>query len=392
MISEVIEVQRYVNKKIQSNVIEQEPQNILPYIYEYDPELISFALGDFGNKLYSLCSLLDREHIQAESILGGIFHKDSDFSHTVIESLELAKIAQEKNMTRIIPHIFNVAVKNVLPKDVIKKINNPVFNHLHIRLLKNQEDRKIARNGKIPMDVDLRLLFKKGKSWDSYGDSFKPYMYGEDVCEDEIEKAKEKAFRFKELGCNELSDQIIKDIESFKERQKQYCGFNRITMTDSVIILAKAMGCMLDPSLKSIKVPFGVFDKFDPDTNPFTEEKVASFGYALPKNSFVYKPRVYPLDLFGHNLPKTINYLENFPLVGCKPIFDNFWVVVPTIDFPKKANGKWCFLDDNGESKAFMSYDKAKLEFDLMLVKNGYLNPILLGEKDGKSYFITYWN
>ena len=60
-----------------------------------------------------------------------------------------------------------------------------------------------------------------------------------------------------------------------------------------------------------------------------------------------------------------MQHLEAFPELGGKPVFDHFLVVVPGLD---------------GD----MAHEKE-------LISEGRIIPVLLGERDGKCYFISYW-
>jgi hypothetical protein len=110
---------------------------------------------------------------------------------------------------------------------------------------------------------------------------------------------------------------------------------------------------------------------------------------------FNYEPRVYPLhelsDIITEDIQKTISLLEAFPDAGGKPIFDHFGVIVPGVAFPVEGDGPFSFFDERGMLHTYTFRHEALKVLDTILIKNGYFYPIIVGERDGKCYFICYW-
>ena len=96
-----------------------------------------------------------------------------------------------------------------------------------------------------------------------------------------------------------------------------------------------------------------------------------------------------------NNVRETISLLEAFPDAGGKPIFDHFGVIVPGISFPTtkivNITTLYSFLDERGIVQSYSTREEAIKSLDLILIKNEYFHGVLVGEKDGKCFFISYF-
>jgi hypothetical protein len=224
----------------------------------------------------------------------------------------LAKLAQDFQLDNINEYFR----RDVFPKKLLKKLEPPHRNSLHIRLLKDRTERDALRTRKQVTKVNLKIFEKNpDKIWDVLPDNFDCYRRSKRPYEEEIQEAWKRSMEYSDLGCDFLSRRIQSDISKFEEKQISCCGFNKITMTNAAIILAKRLGI-----------------------------------------TSRYAPYAYPI----HILPirtqfATANWVdsvESLPEIKNKALFDNFWVISPKLDFG-------CF--------------------------------VLLGERDGKCYFINYF-
>ena len=86
-----------------------------------------------------------------------------------------------------------------------------------------------------------------------------------------------------------------------------------------------------------------------------------------------------------------IALLESFPDAGGKPIFDHFGVIVPSVALPITAENVYTFLDEKGLVQVFKFQEEAVKILDSTLMKGGYINSIIVGEKDNKCYFLSYF-
>ena len=87
-----------------------------------------------------------------------------------------------------------------------------------------------------------------------------------------------------------------------------------------------------------------------------------------------------------------INHLDNFPELNGKPSFDHYVVLFPTADI---STGGWAsnfsYTNDKKETKNFTNSELAQKTMDTELVSKGLVRPIIMGEREGKCYFISYF-
>ena len=112
--------------------------------------------------------------------------------------------------------------------------------------------------------------------------------------------------------------------------------------------------------------------------------------------SYFYEPKVYPFhelkDVASDEVNSVIKFLEHFPEANNKPIFDHFGVIVPSVNFPTcSSNNMFSIRDENGIIQSYSLRYEAIKSLDLILIKGKYFSPILVGEREGKCYFLSYF-
>ena len=90
-------------------------------------------------------------------------------------------------------------------------------------------------------------------------------------------------------------------------------------------------------------------------------------------------------------MKELVEFLESFPEASGHPLFDHYRVLVPGLDYPNINQAKPAYRKASGEAVEFMNAEAAQYDFDRYLVENGHVPAILLGERDGDHYFISYW-
>lgn len=396
---------------------------ILKRILECDEEILDFSLGKIGHKLRSFASKVDFSHPEIISVFDGVLADDQSFSQECQELLLLAQYAKDHHLTKILPLFGKFVTKEALPKNIVKKIDSQ-HHRMHVRLLKDPQEREEVRLTKRMQVIDLQSIFNKGEEvWNAQPDSFLRFLRFDTAYQDDLKLAERKVARYEELGCKSLADEVRKSIDSFREHIEQsHYGFNRITMTNAAIILAKSVGFTYSPSHEvtggfvgsyrtnaKITVNRKFFEKynfdpeqtvgFDPIASEFTRSPIFTIKQQDP---YTYKPRVYPLhefwELASQEMKDIISLLEAFPDAGNKPIFDHFGIIVPSVAIPKKKEeigcipGPYSFLDENGITQIYASEEDAEKALDFILIKSEYIHPIIVGEKNGKCYFLSYFN
>lgn len=386
-------------------IIDRLPENKLPELFlklrDCDEDVIRLGLGDIGVKLKNFIHQVDLNHPEISNVFDGILADNQDFSLSCRELLALAIHARQDNLVSVTPYLNQFLYKE--HKSLIRKIDSPSSNRINVRFLKDPEEREQIRCSKKMQIIDLQGIYKKGKSfWDSQPNNFARFLRFDTGYQDELKKAEKKAKRYEELGCISLAEEVRKTMELFREHTEcNYFGFNRITMTTASIILAKSLNySYLEGDTDKIVVNRKIFYNFNPEApieyNPYVS--MVSGGATFtdkPQTPYDYEPRVYPYHEFAHiasdETKSIICHLENFPDVGDKPIFDHFGVIVPGVEFPIRKSESFTFLDRSGLVRTFSGRESALKELDTILIQGKDIYPAIIGEKDGKCYFVSYF-
>lgn len=378
---------------------------LLQQVMECDEDTLNLSLGGIGNKLKLFAQNLDFEHPEISSIFDGLIADDQEFAKECLELLALAKFAKEKNLCRVIPSLGNFLSRNIANKNILKKIDIPVNSKIHVRLLKNPISRKEIRLTKRMQIIHLQSICNKDQDvWDAQPDNFNKFLRFDSAYEEDVVAATKKANRYRELGCISLADEIQKSIDIFRDHmQHSYYGFNRITMTNAAIILAKSLKYKFkqteDSQIIVERKFFGKYN-FDPDQptefSPYISQMAGFPIFSLKTQlPFKYEPRIYPLhelsELISEEVQSTIDLLENFPEADNKPIFDHFGVIVPGVAFPLPSEDFHTFVNKQGVAQTYSSREDALKALDKILINSGFFTPILIAEKNGKCYFICYF-
>ena len=127
-------------------------------------------------------------------------------------------------------------------------------------------------------------------------------------------------------------------------------------------------------------------------------KRIAKFGdydFMLGSNieEIDYGPRLYPIydfeDIMPEDVKSVIKLLDKYPECNGYPIFDNFWVLVPGVAYPENCQSS--FYDETGMIRDFNSMEDAYKALDKIFLKGQHVVGAVLGEVDGKLYFISYW-
>jgi hypothetical protein len=398
--------------------------SFLHFILECDDDLLDFSLGKLGQKLSMFAKNVDFKHPGVADTFNSLINNNQDFAQECIELLTLAQYAKNKNLKRIIPFLGQLIAKNLFDENLTKKID-VLSNKMYVRLLKDSKEREEIRMTKRMQTIDLRSFYKKDEDvWNSQPDNFSNFLRFNTSYQDDIKLAEKKAIRYEELGCDSLASEIRKSIALFYDNIDQsYYGFNRITITNISLVLAKSLGYNYTASEEAsysrfmsygnwkteskITVDRSFFGKYNFDPEQIIEfspiiSSLTKSKIFTKKNqiSYNYEPRIYPIhelsDIMTDSVRNIIYTLENFPEAGYKPIFDHFGVIVPGVEFPMKddstnTNKMYSFSDERGIIHSYSIRETALKALDSILIKGEYLYGILVGEKDSKCYFISYF-
>lgn len=395
---------------------------------------MSLAMGEsMASRLKYFCDNVDFDHPDIQDAVREGFKPDSEFNNTLKEVMTFTSLAGGKEMPRLLGLVKDSFTKAKSMKDIRIAIYKP-----HPRTLRTQESRDVARARKTAKEIVLTEWFSKNRNWNDYPTGFSSFVRFNDSHADEIKKNEMRASQMSNVGLTALS-------ASFKKRNEiilnfigeQYAAFTKIKMIDTAIILSKVHGATFREDYKNIsynakmfaKSPFwlsahttyaGVtmdekLEAAKDETGKPLEHRKITVQECMAPDIFTFKPRAYPIHEFKVTWPKhvqeTITAVEAHPDMNGKALFDQFWVIVPGITLDKvmheyglknplrPGNSKvWVVAnadDPNNPNKSanmYQSAEDAEKALDFRLTADGSLRPVILGEKDGKCYFLTYWN
>lgn len=367
--------------------------SIVSKITDYDEAVTHAALGPkLANRLRAFSSQVDLKHPGLVDLFEGQL-VDGNFSKDCCDLLSLAKHASV-NEPRLFTRIKEILSKTGLYRKVLRSIDAPGENQLHVRFVGDRKKRNSIRATKRMQPVVISHIERKKKDydiWSCHNPTFENYVRHCNIWEEEIKEAKQEMKRFEKMNCKDLANGIQRDIDNFESQSKDsYFGFNHIFTTHAVVILAKIHGYTIK------KRPNGTH-RILVHRGHFGEHSnfcATSTGETTDLSWFEYEPRSYTINEFQSNnimsddMQKLVNYLENFPGVGGRPIFDHFRVLVPGVKYPFES-GVTSYMD--GKEKITLLASDAKKQIDMMFVKNGVYCPILIGQKDEHCYFLSYW-
>ena len=215
---------------------------------------------------------------------------------------------------------------------------------------------------------------RKGQNaWRAIPSDFSIYQDGKAYLK-EIKKAQARANHYADMGCKMMSEEIHKSIKSFKLIfEKKFYGFCKIKLTDVAAILAKKYNFSF--SDQKLYLNFENSVKFvGKELLTALQPSLRYFWGDQPSKPFSYKCTSYVANKLNINLGE-------LDLIEYKPIFDQYLLIVPSIDTSE-------FKADVFFKMFNFSEDDIQSQFDSLLIKEGKVSPILIGERDNNCYLI----
>lgn len=302
-------------------------------IINYNKEIVSLALGEIGLNFYEFVCNLDIDHFGISDL-----PISEELSDKLCQILFLANIANRNKLDLALKDINKFYSKSM-------PMNFKNADKRFVRLIKSNSKKEQIRKTKKISHVGLSSFYDKAKIiWDNLPIDFDMFARHRNDYNELITEAQIKADRYLNLGCEELCEHIIASINQMKELSNDvYLGFNRISIRNASIVLAKLNNFNLN------KKEFSSFEKNK---------------YTISKEGGTYIPKIYPLyfleEIKTNRMKKIIDDLEN------PSFFDHYLVLAASTN------------DINNDQ-------------DLENIRENNTIPVLLGEKDGKCYFISYW-
>lgn len=381
---------------------------ILPIIKECSEDVAAIALGNFGMRLRTFSLEIDLSHPDLASIYHGqlVGHQPGTLSRDGADLLRIAGFP-----IQVSSHCESYLRKFVSKTDYFAEldrvIDSPFNNCLHVRFLPNRVDRDSVRRIKRCQEVGLGQLYSKGISfWEQLPNDFSDYYRGQNRFQKDIDEGRARMSYFLKHGLRSMSDTIEKsvlELETTSKMEMQY-SFNRVGLTNAAIILAKLVGyeyavgeCFASKSKSDLtnSMAYAVPEQF-PQYDFFDDEFDSVNEGAFRANKIEYSPRVYTFeemrDQASEAMLDLVNYLESFPEANNKSIFDHYRVLVPSLAYPNKFQKEpFHFKLPDGQRIEVENLQEAQKALDICLLKQKCIAGVLLGERNGDHFFLSYW-
>jgi len=353
------------------------------------------------SRFYNFFSEIDVDHPHLEELFSTILDDLNRISDLYIALNELNE-CRSVDLDLFFEFCRYIKTKNRW-FEVLKKIDSPSVNLLNMRFVPCSKKRNNLRQNKKVQSISLSTLLSRDfDEWQSVSSNFDFFHINGKHYEMYLSKAKSKASTYDRLGCQFLGDEVRKNAKTFENLYGvTNHGFRRITMTLTAAILSKTHSYEYVPLKSTSSVALiNVFKSksfleiLNNIVNLYCSQVAANGGvidYSLLKPLSYseselypicceYNPRSYPLHDFwplaSKKVKNIIELLESHPATGGRAIFDSYRVITPS--FLLKFPGSHAQL--------------SKKLTDFVLTISEIINPIILGEKNGKCYFVSYWH
>lgn len=386
--------------------------DLLEKIRTADYEVLKSIIGkEFAEKLKSLSDVIDFSHPALPSSLVNGLSADNIFAKTLSELLVVATSTKDQALPHLSQLIQDTLIKGKEYRESFNAIVKPP-----IRCIGDAKQRESARSGKKMKSIDLKEWQKTGtKTWNNYPSTFRIFVRQSDYRQRELSASSARATKFETIGASSMASSMAKAIEQMnKFVNETYIGFYKLKMVDASVVLAKVHNATFHTTsneLGMITMPRKMFDehKFWLDgevTFPVSKDhrkaatgkkaKVMVKSFIVP-DYYTFSPRSYPIHEFVAKRPAhidaAINACEQHPDLDNKVAYDQYWVVVPGLELTQETfffGNSWV-LRQGDTCERFDTQEELQVVLDTALTDAGVLHPVLLGEKDGKCYFVALW-
>lgn len=340
---------------------------VLNEISVHSEEEVIYAMGDFGRSFRNFARDIDLRHPDLKSIFLGEMVNGGEFSRIATDHLKLCTYGKTWGLSdSVLKSLKRSVTSNSTYKELKGNIDSPSLNLRYLRFVKTKAFLKLYRSEKRAQSVHLIPEMDAPKDFDDYFHGFLRY-------ENDIKEAKKRMARLEDSGLLSMAEEIQIGLNTMiKESQLfQYMGFNKINLVKAAVILGNMIGCV-HPSDRYI-IPEGTFE-----------------GQAECR----YLPRVYPYheleDIASDEMKSLVDYLDEYPPLGRRTLFDHFRVLVPGGEWQESIGS---LAHSSMERSAGLSFPDVLIgqkRIDETLIRKG-MTAILLGERDGEHYFVSYW-
>jgi hypothetical protein len=383
-----------------------EVAGVLKSIRSYTEEEAKYAMGDFGVRLRSFSRQIDLGHPDLRHIYEGSLTEEVEgtFGRDAADLLKLAAYGKAwglsqnvlENLKRVISKHDKYAVLN-------RAISDPSDNQLHVRFVEDKGRRTEIRQTKKMQPVGLGSLYKKGSPiWEAAPDDFQQFHRHAIKYQKDIDEASQRKAHFESHGLTSMAAEIEKSIGEMKAKSwsGMYYGFNKISLVIAAITLGKMCGYKFKEDRQ-----YGHFDA--PHVMAYAQptmfKEYKFFGDKFDSQAAVwfdkieYMPRIYTYEELKFRgsvkMSELIDLLEEYPELGGKPLFDHYRVLVPGLNYPNHfQTPPFRFKKPDGTMAEYDTIQQSQIDLDMTLLESKAVVGVLLGERDGDHYFVSYWD
>lgn len=357
-------------------------KGILNYLAEA-PADDQECFGILGQKLHRFGCSIDLEHPDLDNICDGQITGEgcNNFSSIAIDFLKIVRFIKQNNISCfLLDNIVKFFSDCNYYAHIEKIIDSPKLNQLHARLLKNKEDILSVRSTKKSQSITI----ENPCNWTELPDNLFNYTRYKNIYEKNIEQAIKTRQNFLEHGLNFMAEAVEKDISKTKNEINKnfYFGFNKISIKFAASVAAKACGFSFEKPT---------------DTSPtISTDRIKHLAPICEIDRINLEAKIYTTQEISDRIPRPIaeliDYLDNFPELQNKPLFDYYRVIIPCVDISSMFNGR-CFEYKDYKGNNFEIFDREYYQkiFNLDLIEQKIIVGILLGERDGENFFISYF-
>jgi len=382
----------------------------LKTIAEAPDDLVKEVLGSTGMRLKRFAIRVNLNHPDIESYFGMLGQPAVELCKVAAEALTAA--TADKSQGKEIVSLEKDFTANEGWVKSLRFMQQP-----NARLLGGLEDRKNQRGIKQQIkSVGLKSVFQGGENA-FYGrpTHFKRFARGSSYYHEELKDLKARQDLFVAKNMPEMSHAFAKRMRSLEESVSDLLGFYRIKPDEAAVTLARLHGFKWNNSgIVTISSTFfdgchfwsegAVISESEEDKAEGMKKALILNTRFVPTNVgsvfFNYQPRMYPLSLWEtrvstpSTVQKIIDRSEHFALLNRSPFFDYYWVLVPSINIAhpliQKQKDHYT-VREGGSNVVYADATEAAFSVDTILVKEGCVVPIIIGERDGRCYFVSHW-
>lgn len=375
------------------------------------------TLGESGKRLLRFANRINYDHPDLDSWLEEVHESSPSLFYNASDILTKAQYSKDTNQdVACLEEQF--LADNPAFKHVIQRLERP-----KARLLRSTRERVENRSvKKPPKNISMKQIYSQGENgFYSQPEHFKRFARCSKYYIQELQGFEERQATFNEHGMPELAHAFAKRMRALEEGMKDTVGFYHLKPDEAAIILARLHNLRWNDSQSTIVVSGKFFDDYTfwTEEKPLSPEQMAEElremknAESMKKSmlistrfasspfsllSFAYQPRIYPLPGFVADLPpiatRILESVEHCSDLGGAPFFDYYWVLVPSISLNhpllNKPKGCWTIKDGN-QNYVFQDQMEAASKLDTQLVREGFIIPIIIGERDGRCYFLSAW-